>query len=217
MFQFRCMGSGRALMLASRLVLSLAAFAASPASAGFEQLAEREPLTAEQVHELQAALLQRAPKELARFEQAKTPDERFYALPPAAIAAFVLGRYDDARSYANECVVAADRYQGNWNRGNAIHDGHMVLGLIALQDGDAGLAKEELRLAGTTPGSPQLGSFGPSMQLARAMLERGYSEDVLAYFTQCRRFWTMGGTWLDIWEAKVHQGTVPNFLMHAYR
>jgi hypothetical protein len=216
-FQFRWLEPGRALMLASLLVLPLTAFAASSTSAGFEQLAEREPLAVTQVHELQAAMLREAPKALARLEQAKTPDERFYALPPAAIAAFVLGRYDEARSYANECVAAADRYQGNWNRGNAIHDGHMVLGLVALHAGEVVLAKEELRLAGTTPGSPQLGSFGPSMQLARAMLESGYSEDVLAYFTQCRRFWAMGGTWLDIWEVKVREGQVPNFVMHAYR
>lgn len=217
MFQFRWMGPGRALTLASLLLLPLIAFAASPTSAGFEQFTEREPLTVEQVHELQAALLQRAPKELARLEQAKTPDERFYALPRAAFAAFVLGRYDEARGYANECVAAADRYQGNWNRGNAIHDGHMVLGLVALHDGDAEVAREELHLAGTTPGSPQLNSFGPSMQLAKALVERGYVEDVLAYFTQCRRFWALGGPWLDAWEAKVHDGAVPNFMMHAYR
>jgi len=93
----------------------------------------------------------------------------------------------------------------------------MTLGLVALQGGDVTKAIAELRLAGDTPGSPQLGSFGPSMQLAKALLEQGHTEAVLAYFGQCRRFWSSGNGWLDAWEVKVRAKQVPNCMLHAYR
>ena len=186
-------------------------------SDGFEQFAERKPLTADQQSSLQEAMLEAASNSLAELDRAKSAEQRFYALPRAAIAAFDLGQYEDAKQYATESVTTSELYAGNWNYGNAIHDGHMVLGLLALNEGDNARAAEELRLAGSTPGSPQLGSFGPSMQLAKAMLARGNAAPVLAYFDQCRRFWKMGGTWLDVWEAQVREGRVPNFTLHAYR
>jgi hypothetical protein len=55
------------------------------------------------------------------------------------------------------------------------------------------------------------------MQLAKALLRQGQSAAVLKYFDQCRSFWEMGGVWLDLWDAKVRAGGIPNFFMHAYR
>ena len=72
-------------------------------------------------------------------------------------------------------------------------------------------------MSGDTPGSPQLNSFGPSMRLARELLRSGESEAVLAYFAQCRRFWKMGQTWLNIWERKVARGAIPTFFMQLHR
>jgi hypothetical protein len=66
-------------------------------------------------------------------------------------------------------------------------------------------------------GSPQLNSFGPTMQLAKALLRAGETRAVLNYLAQCRVFWTAGKTWLDLWEAKIHEGQVPNFAMGLYR
>lgn len=183
----------------------------------FEHWAERKPLTAAQVSDLEVGRTKYALKALADLESRNDKSRRFNVLPRAAIAAFDLERYDDARRYAEEALTAAVDHAGHWNYGNAIHDAHMTLGLLALRDGDDARALEELRLAGETPGSPQLGSFGPSMQLAKAMLARGHTNAVLAYFTQCRRFWHMGKTWLDVWEAKVREGRSPNFMLHAYR
>lgn len=199
------------------LLLLVPAVGISAGFFGFEQYAEREPLTAEQRSELLSQMLGAAPKALSELEQAKVPEQRFYALPRAAIAAYNLGRYDEARQYATESAATAERYADNWNYGNAIHDGHMVLGLLALNDGDSARAVEELRLAGETPGSPQLGSFGPSMQLAKALLINNNAAPVLAYFEQCRRFWKMGGAWLDVWEDMVRNDRIPNFTLHAYR
>ncbi|MFO1412400.1 MAG: hypothetical protein U1F10_00495 [Burkholderiales bacterium] len=188
-----------------------------PTSAGFEELSERTPLSTDKEAKLRSGLVTEAGKAASQLAEARTPEERYYALPRGAVAAFVLGNYADARSNANETLTTAELYKDNWNYGNAQHDGHAVLGLLALQDGDDNLAREELRLAGATPGSPQLASFGPSMHLAKAMLAKGYAADVLAYFRQCRRFWTTGGAWLDTWEAKVREWQTPNFTLHAYR
>ncbi|MFO1396521.1 MAG: hypothetical protein U1F48_05600 [Burkholderiales bacterium] len=190
---------------------------AAPITAGFEQWTERQTLSPAQMAELQALMASHATQSLAHLAAAKGDEQRFYALPAAAIGAYDLGRYEEARTLADELLAAVPRYTGNWNVGNAIHDGHMVLGLVALHAGDVAKAISELKSAGDTPGSPQLGSFGPSMQLAKALLEQGQMEPVLAYFGQCRRFWTSGSGWLDAWEATVSDKRVPNFMLHAYR
>jgi hypothetical protein len=77
-------------------------------------------------------------------------------------------------------------------------------------------AAEELAKSGDTPGSPQLNSFGPTMQLAKEFLKRGQIEPVLVYLTQCRRFWKSGDAWLDVWEAKILSGEIPNCFQHSY-
>lgn len=85
-----------------------------------------------------------------------------------------------------------------------------MLGLCALNKGDAKPAGEYLLKAGKTPGSPQLNSFGPNMLLAKALLERGAKEEVLEYFDLCRSFWAMGGDRLDKWAKDIDAGNVPD-------
>jgi tetratricopeptide (TPR) repeat protein len=184
---------------------------------GFEAQSEETPLTPEQQEQLKAVALARAPNELAAADSAKTDDELFYALPSAAMGAYLLGKHERAKALAEKALQLAPSYQRNWNYGNALHFAHSVRGLLALDNGDVSVAVDELKNAGATPGSPQLDSFGPTMQLARRLLCVGESEAVLGYFEQCRSFWKTGGVWLDLWEGKVREGNVPNFFMHAYR
>ena len=70
-------------------------------------------------------------------------------------------------------------------------DGHMVLGRVALKRGDVETAKRELLLAGATPGSPQLDSFGPNMSLAKDLLEKKQADTVIEYFALCVKFWKL--------------------------
>ena len=184
---------------------------------GFEAQSEETPLTPEQEQQLKAVALASAPKDLDAADSAKTDEELFYAVPSAAMGAYLLGKHDRAKALAEKALALAPSFQRNWNYGNALHFAHSVLGLLALDSGDVSTAVEQLKNAGATPGSPQLDSFGPTMQLARRLLRSGQSEAVLAYFQQCRSFWKMGGVWLELWEAKVRRGDVPNFFMHAYR
>ena len=69
-------------------------------------------------------------------------------------------------------MLSAQKIKSDWNYGNALHKGNIVLGRIALERGDIAGAKEHLLAAGQTPGSPQVGSFGPNTTLAKELLEK---------------------------------------------
>lgn len=184
---------------------------------GFEADTEEEPLTAEQEEQLRRVIVDRAPLALNELADAATDDDVFCALPTAAFAAFQLGRFELAEELAKSNLRLAPRYCDTWNYGNALHAAHSVLGLLALERGDVATAVKELKRSGETPGSPQLGSFGSTMQLAKALLRRGETAPVLTYLAQCRAFWSMGTEWLTIWEEKIKSGAIPNFFMHSYR
>ncbi|CAN7575796.1 MULTISPECIES: hypothetical protein [unclassified Variovorax] len=183
----------------------------------FEAESEREPLTRRMQRQLRRLTLERAPVAIEKLEGVASEEDRFYALPGAAVAAFNLERYDLAEQLARSLLDLATSFERNWNHGNAIHFAHTVLGLLAVRQDELLLGIQELKASGETSGSPQLGSFGPSMQLAKELLKHGEFGSVLSYFQQCRVFWKMGGAWLDIWERKVRAGSVPNFVMHSYR
>lgn len=186
------------------------------AQLSFEASTEETPLTPEQEAMFRQIVIDRAPDELAKLKTAQSDDEAFHYLPRAAAAAFHLERLADAKALAERALQLAPMYRTDWNYGNAIHLGHTVLGLLAVGEGDMDLAIQELRRSGDTPGSPQLNSFGPTMQLAKALLRAGQTTPVLSYMNQCRTFWKMGPTWLDLWESKIVAGQVPNFFQHSY-
>ena len=183
----------------------------------FEAETERKPLTPSMERRLLKLAVERAPAELVKWAAAVEDVDKFYAAPRAAMAAYTLGNYELARDLALQTLQLAPGFLDYWNYGNAIHLAHTALGLLALRRGDVGGAVEELRLSGNTPGSSQLNSFGPSMRLARDLLRAGESAAVVGYLQQCRRFWTMGQTWLNIWEQKIHRGAMPTFFMQLYK
>lgn len=152
--------------------------------------------------------LDQARKEL---DSARSEKERFYALRDVAKESLVMGKTEDARRYANELLTLLAKFQGDWNYGNAVHDGNLVLGRIAVTEGQLDEAKRYLIEAGKSPGSPQLDSFGPNMSLAKDLLEKGEKDVVLEYFALCRKFWKMGSASLDQWTSEVKGGKTPDF------
>ena len=72
------------------------------------------------------------------------------------LAALLAAEDGKAYGYASRALQGAEEQSRDWNYGNAIHDGHRILGHVALRQGDTEVAKAHLRSAGTTPGSPQL-------------------------------------------------------------
>jgi len=136
---------------------------------------------------------------------------RFLALH--ARADRLVERRDGSRAaaFARELLELAESYRGDWNYGNAVHHGHLILGRVALLNGGIATARAELLLAGQTPGSPQLDSFGPNMRLAKELLEAGEKAIVLQYFDLCRRFWVMGTQNLAQWSAAINESRMPEF------
>ena len=62
-----------------------------------------------------------------KLAKAKTDQERFYALGDAAKQSFILRKTDDARSYASNLLALLPQFPNDWNYGNAVQDGNLVL------------------------------------------------------------------------------------------
>jgi tetratricopeptide (TPR) repeat protein len=129
------------------------------------------------------------------------------ALAKSAIEA---GEIERAHAWALQLLSQGATDKKDWNYGNAIHQGHIILGRIALLSGNLAEAREHLIAAGETPGSPQLNSFGPSMILAKELLEKGERDSVIRYFQLCANFWKNRSE-MDTWTATVKGGGIPSF------
>jgi hypothetical protein len=168
---------------------------------------------------LNAALIERRTKaqstpalELQHLENlgGKDPMTRNPLLPRLARAAFAASDWPRAERYANEALTAA-KTGVFWWTGDAIHQGNIVLGRLALRRSDVESAKRYLLAAGTAPGSGSLASLGPNMSLARDLLDRGETDSVVAYLEECRDFWTGNRGKLPEWIALVKAGLKPDF------
>ncbi len=136
---------------------------------------------------------------------------RMMGLRGSAELALRLGELDGAASLAHELLSIAEHFRPDFDYGNAVHHGHLILGQVALRRHDRVTAGEELLAAGRTPGSPQLNSFGPNMRLARDLLRAGEREVVVRYLEECAKFWTMTPNPLGAWTEAVRAGGIPDF------
>jgi tetratricopeptide (TPR) repeat protein len=161
--------------------------------------------------------VERFDKAMGKLDRATSDQDRFYSLTEVATMGFLLGKTNEARVYARKLLAMAPKFREDWNYGNAIHDGNMVLGRIAVREGRIEDAKRFLIEAGKSPGSPQLDSFGPDMGLAKDLLEKGERDTVLEYFQLCRKFWEVGRRGkLDQWTKDVKAGKMPDFGLNLY-
>jgi hypothetical protein len=150
-------------------------------------------------------------KSAAELAVAKTEYERWIAIGDVGLWNVDNGSLEKAELFANETLTIAERFKDDWNYGNAIHKGHLTLGRIALRRNDIEEAKKQLLLAGKTPGSPQLDSFGPNMVLAKELLDKGEKEIVLMYLELCEVFWDLHMEKLMIWEEDIVNNRSPSF------
>jgi hypothetical protein len=156
---------------------------------------------------------QEAAEALRWFEKAlerrSSGEERGSTLTSACDAALAAGEYEKARAFAEELIASSASTQADWNLGNAIYVGHSTLGRIALREDAVERAKEHLGLAGRTPGSPQLNSFGPELELADELLQRGERDAVLEFLRAIRTFWRSGRDRIDLWVLRIERGETP--------
>ena len=120
---------------------------------------------------------------------------------------------NEAQTFAKNLLISSEIYKKSWNYGNAIHYANIVLGRVAVLNGDIASAKKFLFLSGNIEGSPQLNSFGPNMTLAQELLTKGEKDSVLNYFDACLNFWKMWNAKPTIlkWKAAVNKGDPPDF------
>ena len=152
-----------------------------------------------------------AVRALSDFERAyelSGASDRGYLLQYLGMAAFVARDIEKARTYAESML---ETIPDDWDKGNRIHFGNLVLGRIALSEGDLAEAGTRLIAAGQTPGSPQLNSFGPDMALAKKLLEHGETRAVVRYLELCGNFWEMDRGRLKEWIVLIEAGRTPDF------
>jgi hypothetical protein len=131
-------------------------------------------------------------------------------LPRMARAAFAAGEWARADGLANEALEAA-KHGVFWWTGDAIHQGNIILGRLALRESKLEAAKRFLLAAGRTPGSSSLDGLGPNMALAKDLLDGGETATVLAYLESCGQFWNGNRGKLAEWIALVRAGLTPDF------
>lgn len=163
--------------------------------------------------EVDAGAADSARESLRWFERAleRAHDEasRTVLVGLIAEAALACGRQDDASLRAREMLRAAESEAPSWNTGNQVYEANAILGRVALARGDRRVALEHLTAAGRTPGSPQLNSFGPELELADALLKIGERAAVVAFLRDIQRFWKSGRDRIDVWCAQIDRGETP--------
>ncbi len=121
-------------------------------------------------------------------------------------AAVLAEDWERVRETAERVLSDNETCTRTFQYGNAIHWANIALGCAALAHDRLSLASEYLVRAGKTPGSPQLDNFGPDRDLARQLLARGERTAVLAYLTDCARFWKGREALLETWRAAIERG-----------
>jgi len=161
--------------------------------------------------------------------------KRFLKLTDLASQSYKNGDPAGAAAQANELLAMASDFRADWNYGNAVHTGHLVLGRIAVDAGKIAESKRQLLESvaeanmpygyeqppeqpweqrpkpGKWRASPQMDTFGPDMTLANELLKKGETETVLKYFELCAKFWTMENGNLAKWKKQIADGETPDF------
>ena len=136
---------------------------------------------------------------------------RLESLPEKA---FNAGQFEKASTYAQWLLsetIGGGLPDHFGNAGDDFrHKGHSVLGRIAVRNGDIEAAKSHLHSSADLTGSPVLNSFGPSMLLAKALLEKEETEAVLKYLDRCAMFWHSDRGRISDWRKEIAAGTIPS-------
>lgn len=153
-------------------------------------------------------LARRADKAEQELAASRDERQRLWKLGEAAKTAAMAGRWESAKSWAQQVLAQKTT---DAESGNGPHDAHTALGLVAVHEGDLDAAQVHLLKSGMTAGSPTMRSFGPNMSLAKKLIEAGQTEVVLQYFDECEGFWQLHRETLAQWRAVVEAGGVPDF------
>lgn len=97
-----------------------------------------------------------------------------------------------------------------------IHHAHTVLGMVAMHEKRIGRAKRHLMKSAAVPTSPVLGSFGPEMMLAHALLKAGEKQAVIDYLQACYHFDVNIQSKMQMLEDELFLGKIPKDWLWRY-
>lgn len=140
-----------------------------------------------------------APVELARAQYGDRIDWRESGAALWQKARAVTGSDEEARELVG--AISSHAYGKHW--------GHTALGIVAVRNADTSQAIEHLKQSAEVVGDCRLGSYGPSLELARELCTAGFLVDVAAYLRACQSFWS--NTKIDGWCAGLEAGRIPDF------
>jgi tetratricopeptide (TPR) repeat protein len=124
------------------------------------------------------------------------------------------GDFATAETIAPEILSMVETYRAaSGMYGDNLFNAYDALGRAAFQKGDFESAQQYLLKAADTPGSPNLDSFGPSLWLAKALLDQGYREAVIAFLRSSKTFWKNPA--IDQWIVNIQAGGHPSFLPNS--
>jgi hypothetical protein len=138
--------------------------------------------------------------------------QRLLFLPRMAKRALWAGDVGRAEQCASEILRLTLRPgRVPFDMEEAIQDGNLVLGLVALRHGDKERAKQHLLASVRTEGSFEMKMVGPNRSLAHELLKAGERETVLEYLDGCKFFWRGERGELENWKARIRNGEDPEF------
>ena len=120
-----------------------------------------------------------------------------------ADAAFKMGDFAGAAELARIHLQSNDR--------SAPQRGNTILGRVALRSGDLQRAGHYLLESSRAEAEKEVSLSGPTMILAKELLEAGQHGAVLEYLENCLSLWPRGETVLRFWIADIRNGKAPNF------
>lgn len=135
-----------------------------------------------------------------------TRGSRGYARQMSAEMCVLAGRLDDAARFARLLIEEDEEPHGLGQ-----HVGHTVLGRVALLRGDTAAARDELRRAGDTRRDGVSSTHGPRLALAKALLETGERDAVVAYLRKRAESWTHDRGRTTEWIAAIEAGAEPDW------
>jgi len=120
-----------------------------------------------------------------------------------AQAAFKVGDLAGAAELAKIHLRSRDR--------SALQRSNTILGRVALRSGDIAGAKQYLLESSGPLAAKDVSVSGPTLVLAKELLQQGEREAVLQYLDNCLSLWPRGEGVLQLWIADIKNGKTPNF------
>jgi tetratricopeptide (TPR) repeat protein len=120
-----------------------------------------------------------------------------------AEAAFKVGDFRGAAELAKIHLRGRDH--------TAAQRANTILGRVAIRLGDMSGAKQYLLDSSGPEAEKDVSLAGPTMVLAKELLEEGERDAVIQYLDQCLLIWPRGENVLHFWIADIKKGKIPNF------